>query len=246
MTDERREELAALAALGFLDEAEQRELRNAGGESGGEAGQLTREFVETWARIALEAPAVPPPARLKAEILAQLPARSREAKIIPFSQWIPYAIAACLMILGITQATQIIGLKSQLRDLQSIASSEVAQLRTNALIDLRLDNVPKAPAGQADPAYASSEVVVAWSPSQHSGEVSTENLPPAPPGSDYELWVLDPKAPAPIPEGPVSGSRSFTASSVTTPDPGFAISLEPRGGSPTVTGPILFAVAPGR
>lgn len=238
MNDERREELAALAALDFLDEAELRELRNAGGD----AGKLKREFAETWARVALDAPAVPPPARLKAEIMAQLPGRAREAKIVPFSQWIPYAIAACLMVLGISQATQIVGLKSQVRDLES----GVAQLRSNALSDLRVADVPEAAAGQANPALASTHVEVAWSPSQHCGVVSTEGLPAAPPDRDYELWVLDPKAPTPISAGLLSGSRSFTAPPVSTSQPGFAISLEPRGGMPTPTGPILFAVAPGQ
>jgi len=86
---------------------------------------------------------------------------------------------------------------------------------------------------------------VAWDPYQERGVVAMEDLPAAPAGYDYELWVLDPAAEAPLGAGLLAGPRSFTVKPVSTPSPGFAISLEPGGGSPEPTGPILFAVAPG-
>ena len=67
-----------------------------------------RDFDETAALLAYDAPAsraAARPARRKS--CAQLPARRAAAKIIPFLQWFPYAIAACLMALGIVQAVQI-------------------------------------------------------------------------------------------------------------------------------------------
>ena len=42
------------------------------------------------------------------------------------------------------------------------------------------------------------------------------------------------------------GGRSFDVDLISTTQPGFAISLEPSGGVPAPTGPILFAVAPGQ
>ncbi len=74
-------------------------------------------------------------------------------------------------------------------------------------------------------------------------------LPPPPPGKDYQLWVLDPTAPAPISAGLLSagaGSQNFGTGSAVTNGPGFAVSLEPAGGRPLPTGAILFAVAPGQ
>jgi anti-sigma-K factor RskA len=154
-----------------------------------------------------------------------------------FTRWIPYTIAACLMILGISQAKQIMALKSQLL----AARTDTTRLReSNALVGLRLATLEA-----RDAAYAASEIIVAWDPYRHEGVVALQNLPTPPAGHDYQLWVLDPAAEAPLSAGLVTASRPFTAQPVSTPNPGFAISLEPSGGSPEPTGPILFAVAPG-
>jgi anti-sigma-K factor RskA len=154
-----------------------------------------------------------------------------------FTRWIPYAIAACLMILGISQVRQIMALKLQLL----AARADAARLReSNALAGLRLAKLEA-----RDAAYASSQIIVAWDPYRHWGVVAMQNLPTAPAGHDYQLWVLDPAAEAPLSAGLMTGSRAFTATPVSTPNPGFAISLEPGGGSLEPTGPILFAVAPG-
>jgi anti-sigma-K factor RskA len=154
-----------------------------------------------------------------------------------FFRWIPYAIAACLMILGISQVRQIMVLQSQLL----AARVDAARLReSNALAGLRLARLEV-----RDAAYASSQIIVAWDPYRHRGVVAMQNLPSPPAGHNYQLWVLDPAAEAPLSAGLMTGSRMFTVTPVSTPNPGFAISLEPGGGSPEPTGPILFAVAPG-
>jgi hypothetical protein len=154
-----------------------------------------------------------------------------------FSRRLPHVIAACLMILGISQARQILDLKSQLL----AARTDATRLReSNTLTGLRLATLEA-----KDASYASSQVAVAWDPYQHRGVVAMENLPASPTGHDYQLWVLDPAAEAPISAGLLTRSRPFTVQPVSTPSPGFAISLEPGGGSPEPTGPILFAVAPG-
>jgi anti-sigma-K factor RskA len=151
--------------------------------------------------------------------------------------WAPYAIAACLMILGISQVRQIMALKSHLL----AARTDATRLReSNALTRLRLMTLPA-----RDASYASTQIVVAWDPYRHEGVIALENLPAAPAGRDYQLWVLDPAAEAPISAGLLTTSRPFTMQPVSTPSPGFAISLEPGGGSPEPTTPILFAVAPG-
>jgi anti-sigma-K factor RskA len=148
-----------------------------------------------------------------------------------------YAVAACLMILGISQALQILDLKSQLL----ATRADAARLRqSNALMGLRL-----AMLGARDASYAASRIMVAWDSYQYRGVVAMENIPAPPAGHDYQLWVLDPAAEAPVSAGLLTGTRPFTVKPVSTPSPGFAISLEPSGGSPEPTGAILFAVAPG-
>ena len=158
-----------------------------------------------------------------------------------FSRWVPYAIAACLMILGISQAWQILDLRSQLL----AARADATRLReSNALTGLRLARLEARDAAP-DASYALSQIIVGWDPYPHRGVVAMQNLPPPPAGNDYQLWVLDPAAEAPISAGLITGSRPFTVKPVSTQNPGFAISLEPSGGSSVLTGPILFAVAPG-
>ena len=157
--------------------------------------------------------------------------------LMPFFRWVPHAIAACLMILGISQALQILDLKSQLL----ATRADATRLReSNALKDLRLATLEA-----KDASYASSQIIVAWDSYEHRGVVAMENLPAPPAGHDYQLWVLDPAAEAPLSAGLLTGSRSFMVKPVSTPNPGFAISLEASGGSPEPAGPILFAVAPG-
>jgi anti-sigma-K factor RskA len=230
------EELAALHAVDLLDDTARKELLDAARRDP-EIQALLREFAETAALLADEAPQIEPPPKLKQAILDQLPAQRTTAKIIAFPQWIPYAIAACLMILGISQVQQITALKSQLASVREDAN----KLRdSNALTGLRLATLEA-----KDASYASSKILVAWDPYRHQGVVTLNDLPAAPAGHDYQLWVLDPAAEAPISAGLVKDSRSFSIKPVSTSNPGFAISLEPTGGSPEPTGPILFAVAPG-
>jgi anti-sigma-K factor RskA len=230
------EELAALHAIGLLEDAERNELLDAARRDP-EVGRLMAGFDETAALLAYEAPAIKPPPGLRQDIMRQLPASRAKPKIISLHHWLPYAIAACLMILGITQATQITALKAQLLA-ESTAVDRLAQ--SNALADLRLQTLEA-----KDAAYASSKIMVAWDPYRHRGVVAMQDLPPPPAGRDYQLWVLDPRALAPINAGLITASRPFAVPPVSTQTPGFAISLEPGGGRPEPTGPILFAVAPG-
>ncbi len=144
------------------------------------------------------------------------------------------------MMLGLGQAQQILALKSQLL----ATNGEVVKLQQgNALMGLRLTTLEAREAS-----YSSAKVIVAWDPHLSRGVVATQNLPAPPPGRVYQLWVLDPGAEAPIDAGlvtPETGSRRFAVRPLGTEGPGFAISLEPGGGRPEPTGPILFALAPG-
>jgi anti-sigma-K factor RskA len=234
------EEMAALYALDLLDAGSARRLTDHA-ERDPAVRQLVIDYMETATFLALEAPPVVPPPELRAELLRRLP--SRTAQIIPFPALVPYAIAACLMILAIGQTVQVGRLKAQMRTLQTaqaVAASDADRLRqSNALAGLRLAEL-----GAKDPAYGAAKVIVAWDPYQHRGVVTVDGMPAAPAGHDYQLWVLDPNAPGPLNAGLLNASRAFAVESVRASAPGFAVSLEPTGGSPAPSGPILFAVAP--
>src|SRR5258708_30688617 len=94
-------------------------------------------------------------------------------RIIRFSPWIPHALAACLMMLGLGQAQQILALKSQLL----ATNGEVVKLQQgNALMGLRLTTLEAREAS-----YSSAKVIVAWDPHLSRGVVATQNLPAPPP-----------------------------------------------------------------
>ncbi len=230
------EELAALHALNQLDKAGEKQLRSAAAHDQ-EIEALIRDYSEIVAALAYDAPQIAPRAELRQKLLHRLPAAATKSRVRSFSSFIPYAIAACLMALGIYETTQIKGLKTEL----AASRADAAHLReSNALVGLRLQTL-----AAKDGAYAASQIIVAWDSYQHRGVVALENLPAPGAGHDYQLWVLDPGAEAPLNAGVVSSSRSFAVRPVSTPHPGFAVSLEPSGGQPEPTGPILFAVAPG-
>jgi len=153
--------------------------------------------------------------------------------------WLPYAIAVCLMIIGIGEAKLILGQQAQLLSVRS----EIGKLRdSNALIQLHLTTLEA-----KDAAYLSSKVIVAWDPSTRQGFASLISLPAPPTGCDYQLWILDPGAEVPVNAGVIAAdavSHRFAVHAVSMDNPGFAISLEPKGGRPAPSGPLLFAVAP--
>jgi anti-sigma-K factor RskA len=74
------------------------------------------------------------------------------------------------------------------------------------------------------------------------GYLLATNLPPPGPGRTYELWVLS--AGTPRPAGTFEVGRSGEATVRVEPAgsvDGFAVTLEPEGGVPAPTGPLVLA-----
>ncbi len=94
--------------------------------------------------------------------------------------------------------------------------------------------------------YKNGTAVVVWDAEKQRGVVRLANLPHPEAGKDYQLWVIDPKYPKPVsggvvPTDPQGSARvSFTATEPIEQADKFAISVEPAGGSPSATGPIVF------
>ena len=245
MNKERLEELAALQALGLGDEAESKELRDAAARDNA-VKNIMGDFGETVASLAYDAPQLAPPPGLKQEILSRLPPQKSGSKIVMFSEWLPYAIAACLMALGVVQTSRVSNLKRALNDSRQNLEAAQAQ-KADAEARMSLTQLRLVALQPKDPAYATASVTVAWNASLKEGIVALHNLPAPPAGHDYQLWVLDSKASSPRSAGLVNiatTSRQFVAGSVGSSRPGFAISLEPSGGVSAPTGPILFVAPP--
>jgi len=243
----RLEELAALYALDLLDEAGRRELLEAAARDP-ETEQLVREFAEAAAALALDTLQVAPPPGLKQEITRAL---SPAGTIVRFPSWVPYAIAAGFMLLGFLDTWWIYSLRSDLLAARGSLQSHQWQVTEDSerqgLADIRVVPLDAHDPATKDTSFAAAKIAVAWNVRLHQGIVTLHNVPPPPVGHDYQLWVLDPGALAPVSGGLLAssgGSQSFTVTPPTTEKVGFAVSLEPAGGRPEPTGPILFAVAP--
>ncbi len=95
-------------------------------------------------------------------------------------------------------------------------------------------------------AFAKGSAVVVWDVEKQKGVIRFTNLPRPEVGKDYQLWVIDPKYPNPVSGGIVPVDENGDARVSFTPDQPvkkadkFAISIEPTGGVPRATGPIVL------
>ena len=95
-------------------------------------------------------------------------------------------------------------------------------------------------AGQTGAQQASGRIL--WSASQGVVFVAT-NLPPLPPGRVYQLWVVadKPRSAGVVVPDAAGHLTVISSEPVGTRPKAFALSLEPEGGRPSPTGPILLA-----
>jgi anti-sigma-K factor RskA len=207
MIDERMEEQASLHVLGALSEAEAREFEKALA-----ADPELREFVArlsaTTGAIAGSVPAVAPPPRLRAKILAQV-APVQKTVSLPernfwSALWLPWSFATglavlCLLLfaqdsrlrqnLGV-QAQQIDNLNQLAQSLESatndLRQTVVALRETNRLANLRIAMLNSVVATAAN-----TVAVTLWDNQRQDGVFVVQNLKSSPADKDYELWVID-------------------------------------------------------
>jgi anti-sigma-K factor RskA len=261
MIDERMEEQASLYALGVLTAEETRAFEVALSHDAG-LQQLVAALQISRDALAGLLPQVTPPPSLKEKILAQIEPREKvvklptrtEASSGAWSVWLPWALAAGLMIVCAISLSQQKNLRQkigeqakQLTDLNQMADSlrnqtddlkqAVATLReTNQLQNIRiamlgslLTDSPKAVA------------VSLWDDKQQRGVFVVQNLKTLPADKDYQLWVIDPKYPAPVSAGvfQVDGQGNvrlaFKADKLIESASKFAVTQEPKGGRLTPT-----------
>ena len=117
----------------------------------------------------------------------------------------------------------------------------LASVQEDALTSLAVRTLT----GQVDETRATL-ASVAWSQGQQRGILTVEKLEPPGPAQDYQLWVIDPKAPAPVSAGLLrvdekGGARlEFNFSAPVGSADMFAISREKKGGSTAPEGPIML------
>ncbi len=94
---------------------------------------------------------------------------------------------------------------------------------------------PGAPAG--------AEVIALWDPQRREGALHVAKLPEPAPGKDYQLWIITPESKQPLDAGLVPAASEclpFSAAQPVNRIAALAISIEPKGGSLTPQGPVIY------
>ncbi len=251
---ERHEELVAAAALGMPPGADSAELERHLREGCALCEGLLAEFREAATALAAGAsPSTPSPA-LKERVLAELgPARVPERPANASVAWRVFAAAAALLlvVVGLDDAR----LRRQREDLRSesaelagrlrSAETELAQRVLRARV-LESDDVQMMRLGGHGP-QPQAQARVFWSPRARRGVLVAANLAPLPADRQYELWVFLKGKPvnAGVFDADPAGRALFESTDFPEPDAqNFAVTVEPRGGVPAPTGPIILVGSP--
>lgn len=188
--------------------------------------------------------ATPPPPELKERILAQVraqtPASPRRPSRGRTLVWAA-ALTAVALLAGYFLIT-CLQTGKELRELttrQQALVSELEQVRGSRddlrqKMDLLLNQDTKTIELDGLPISPQSQVVVYWNPAQQATFLLIKNLPPPPPGKQYQLWAIVDKNP--VDAGvfdSVAGSLQ-TMKAIARAE-AFAVTLENAGGSPTPT-----------
>jgi anti-sigma-K factor RskA len=256
-------DLAPAYAIGALSPEEARAFEAALAGSA-ELQRDVAEYRELGALLAVGAAQAPAPG-LKARLLE----RVRTGKTIPLPRGAagpPSTVGTAtrrsmvpMLVLGLAAAVlvavalglQVASLGNTLRARDSALAERESRLREreatlDALLQPGVSLTTLTATGQAPPV-----VQVYWDRIRHTAILHTLRLPPAPAGRTYQLWLL-PKAGKPIPSRLFNTEAAGRQLVTDIPVPadqnvaGFALTLEPAGGSPQPTStPIVAGMAPG-
>jgi len=213
-------------------------------------------------------------AQIRAERLTA-PTAPRVSETDASASWMPWALAASIAVAatigffsgarvnGVRSGEQIARLRSQnvqaeaernrltsiidaLKDERVAIGKRVDDLRQRDAISQVQIATLKVQATRLAKTYANMAAYVVWDANGQSGEMRFDKLPPAGPGKDYQMWVIDPRYDAPVSAGVFSADigRETTAS-VKPSRPialakNFAVSIEQKGGAATPSDLIIL------
>lgn len=258
MHSERFEELAALQALGIPlgADADEFALHLAGCEV---CEALLVGFKESASALSTSAPPVRPSPAVRERLLRSLGASVSPGHAAPapapargpgsLARRIFAAAAALLLLLLLTDDARIRrereDLRSQRADLSdrlSTAEKSLARRDLQARV-LESDDVRMLFLGGKDP-QPQARAKVFWSAKARRGVLVAANLQPLQAGKQYELWVFSAGKPVPVCVFDVdpAGRVLVESPDMSTVDSAqkFAVTVEPRGGVPAPTGPIVL------
>jgi anti-sigma-K factor RskA len=251
-----REEDFDLYALGALegDEKVAFESHLAG------CGDCKRKLADSYGRVALlafSAPAVAPSPQVKEQLMRQLaltsPGRGGAAvQLKPereegmFARWwgVLLPLAGAFALASVLLWIHNEALERQIADLRGAIiqqQAELSQARDVAEMMSARDTVVVSLAEQKNQPEGTARVIYN---SKRGLLVYNGHLAPTTPDKSYQLWLV-PTTGAPISAGVFNPANGETNSIVAKVPPGtaakaFAVTLEPAGGKPAPTGPMIL------
>jgi hypothetical protein len=248
---DRHEELAAALAAGIPLGADRAELDAHLGEGCARCEELLVELRQAATALAFGVPAAAPSDALRRRILASLePARVPEATVgSPVRIWPVLAAAAALLVIAVglddahlrRQREDLRSQSAQLANRLQSAETELAQRTLRARV-LESDDVRMLTLGGKDP-QPKAQGRVFWSDRARRGVLVAGNLAPLASDRQYELWVFQKGKPINAGVFDVDAQGRALFESKDFPEAGvqnFAVTIEPRGGVPAPTGPIVL------
>jgi anti-sigma-K factor RskA len=250
MTHETYEALASGYALGTLDGDDLAEFQAHLAEGCAACTTALRESEETLALLARATPPVPPPASVKQALLARIGAQGRRrAEATGRPWWFPWmagAVAASLVAFftgmfvaaryeaRLGQATrEAVALRQRVQRQQAAVYHVIDLLREPGTNVLKLKGQGPAPDASAS---------LLWN-DRSGGHLLVAGLAPLPPDKTYELWTISGGTPRPAGLFVVdaSGRGGHFVDPVPPGRPEvFAVTIEPAGGVPAPTGPVVM------
>lgn len=252
--NERHEELAALLALGASLGADAPELERHLAEGCERCEEILAEGRATATALASGVPAAEPPPHVRSEILSAIgPPRAGASPPVSITAWRVLAAAAALLLVavGLDDAR----LRRDREDLRSRSADLAGRLQTaeTALAErtlrarvLESEDVHVMPLGGTGPQPGARGRVL-WSPKARRGVLVAGGLAPLPPDRQYELWVFLNGKPvsAGVFDADDSGRAVFESAPMAEPEAqNCAVTVEPRGGMPAPTGPMVLVGSP--
>jgi anti-sigma-K factor RskA len=251
-------ELCAGHALGSLSEADRVRLETHVATGCEECRAAIREFADATLAIAAAAPAVAPPAGVRARVLEAVsaapgPARARlqecegdgtrRGRVVPFPvAALGWAAAAALLIVSVVQYRAVRALEARLDEVGAQQEQLARQLGDEREWAASMAS-PAAKTTLLAPTPAGAKALSGWAlydPSGRRAILVLENLE-LEPGHDYELWAIRGDGPRSLGLIAVEPGGRALVRLPEIPDPAgiaaFAVSYEAKGGSPDKRSP---------
>lgn len=250
----------ALYAMGALDEQECPELE----AHLGTCGECRRELEALradMALLALSATGPHPPQRSRERLMAAISEEQRQssepedAPVLRrlFPRWLTLAPAAIAVVLAATSLGLLLEVQ-RLKDANAKLAIDVEKAKQDGayakgILDMVTDPKAQRMTLVAAKTTPPAHINVIYRKDKGHILLLASNLAPIPDDRVYELWLLPAGGGAPMPSGTFridangNGMMPHTMEAEGIDAQGFAVTVEPPGGSKTPTMPIVYAPA---